>query len=233
MTTKQETIVKIKKRENPYVQVDKTVFEDTKLSNGSKGLMGYLLSRPANWKVLKSDLLKRSTDSETAIETQLIELMMNGYIHFYQERGENGKFGNWVYLVFELPELNPYLEESVRIGTEKWAARKEKNKRNNAKKKAKQPKGDNHGAVENPPEGDNHGTVEPKRDNPEADNPEPDNAPTNNKDVTKKDFKENDFKDININKADAEIENDLQEARTKHANEMLQAFKDIVMQGVS
>lgn len=39
------SIVRINKRDNPYVQIDHRVLEDTRLSWKAKGLLAYLLSK--------------------------------------------------------------------------------------------------------------------------------------------------------------------------------------------
>ena len=46
-----ETIIKIKKRVNPYTMIDSSIFTDNKLSWKAKGLLGYFLSRPDDWKI--------------------------------------------------------------------------------------------------------------------------------------------------------------------------------------
>jgi predicted DNA-binding ribbon-helix-helix protein len=173
------SIIKKKHKAQPFVMIDKTFLEDSKLSWKAKGLMGYLLSRPENWSIRKADLVKRSTDSETVVETILNELMIGGYIYYYPERNPNGTVKEWVYLCFETPEDNPYLEQSIKKGLEKERKRKSRNKRKNSK------------VVSLSPEVDN-----PEVDNPEVDNPEVDNPPHNNNDFNKKDFNNNDFNNI-------------------------------------
>ena len=44
-------IVKIIKRENPYIQIDKTGINDNRLSWGASGLLTYLIGRPKDWKI--------------------------------------------------------------------------------------------------------------------------------------------------------------------------------------
>jgi hypothetical protein len=96
------------KRENPFSQIDRFVFEsDPSISWKAKGLMGYLLTRPDNWKINFKDLVKRAKDGREAVTSGLKELQNAGYIHYYQERTEDGKFGEWIYDVYERPEFNP------------------------------------------------------------------------------------------------------------------------------
>lgn len=96
------------KQENPFSQIDRYVFEsDDTLSWKAKGLMGYLLTRPDDWKINHKDLVNRAKDGKDAVTSTLQELEKKGYIHYYQERGQNGKFGEWIYDVYERPMFNP------------------------------------------------------------------------------------------------------------------------------
>ncbi len=179
-------VVKTRKKEMPYVQIHNHFFEDDNLSWKSKGLMGYLLSRPGDWKVLKADLIKRSKDSRDSVDTALLELMENGYVYFYQDRSEDGTFGEWEYLVFETPNDNPYLEESKEKGKQIREERKAKTKAKNQKRLMNSPKSDN-----------------PKSDNPKSDNPKSDNPQLLINNSTNKDLNKNNStnKDLSINES--------------------------------
>ena len=52
-------IVKIIKRENPYIQIDKTGINDSRLSWGASGLLTYLIGRPEDWKINLNHLADR------------------------------------------------------------------------------------------------------------------------------------------------------------------------------
>lgn len=95
--------VRIIKRNNPFVQIDKKVFDDTRLSWKAKGLMGYLLSRPDDWKIYVADLKKRSTDGRDSVRTALLELIKYGYARKKRVQGEDGRFAGWEYEIFENP----------------------------------------------------------------------------------------------------------------------------------
>jgi DnaD/phage-associated family protein len=96
--------VRTHKRKNPFVQIDKAVFNDPKLSWKAKGILGYLLSKPDDWKTYVTDLVKRSKDGRDAVSAGLLELEEHGYLVKWQERQEGGKFGGYNYEVFEYPE---------------------------------------------------------------------------------------------------------------------------------
>lgn len=170
------------KRENPFVQLDKTFFEDDNLQWESKGLLGYILSRPDNWKVNQTDLTKRSAGGKGKVESALLDLMANGYVHWYAVRKENGQIEEWVYDVYERPEFNPKKDECIAEGKKRIEAKKAKTKQKNEKKKEKQP------------ESDNPKVDKPESGYPEVGNPDEDNPAYNN----------NDFKDIDINNNEEE-----------------------------
>lgn len=92
-----------KDKENPFVMIDKTIFEDEAISWKAKGLMGYLLSRPDDWVVRMADLKKRSTDGRHATRTAVQELEGAGYLTRYRERDEQGQFVRFVVEVHEVP----------------------------------------------------------------------------------------------------------------------------------
>jgi len=52
------TIIRARRRHR-FVVLDQGAVEDTRLSWAARGLLGYLLSRPDDWKVLIGDLRKR------------------------------------------------------------------------------------------------------------------------------------------------------------------------------
>lgn len=92
----------IKDKDNPFVMIDRRVLENPVLSWKAKGLLGYLLSRPDNWKIVMGDLVKRSTDGEFATRKALNELVKVGHIVKVEER-EKGRFLAFSYEVHEKP----------------------------------------------------------------------------------------------------------------------------------
>lgn len=105
---KKVAFIRTIKRENPFSQVDRFVFEsDSTITYKAKGIMGYILTRPDGWKIRFKDLVNRSKDGREAVTSGLKELEAAGYINYYQERLEKGKFGEWIYDVYERPEFNP------------------------------------------------------------------------------------------------------------------------------
>jgi len=98
------TIVRVEKRENPYIVLDKTALNDMRLSWKAKGMHTYLMGKPDGWKVMIKDLIKQSPrDGRDACYVVLKELEKFGYIERRQPRLGNGKLGDIETVVFELP----------------------------------------------------------------------------------------------------------------------------------
>ena len=101
-------ILKVKKRENYYVQVDKRSVEDKNLSFKATGLLVYLMGRPADWKVMVSHLKTCKTDGRDSIRSALLELRNNNYCHLFEVRVK-GVIRDRFYYVYEIP--TPYTED--------------------------------------------------------------------------------------------------------------------------
>ena len=95
-------IIKIIKRDCPYVTIDKTGVDDPNLSWAATGLLTYLIGRPGNWKINITHLSSVKTCKETATKSALKELREANYCHYFVVR-KNGKISETFYLVFEVP----------------------------------------------------------------------------------------------------------------------------------
>ncbi len=95
-------IVKIVKRDCPYVTIDKTGVDDPNLSWAATGLLTYLIGRPSNWKINITHLSSVKTCKETATKSALKELREANYCHYFMVR-KDGKISETFYLVFEVP----------------------------------------------------------------------------------------------------------------------------------
>ncbi|MEX6494089.1 hypothetical protein, partial [Fusobacterium animalis] len=95
-------IIKIIKRDCPYVTIDKTGIDDSNLSWAATGLLTYLIGRPGNWKINITHLSSVKTCKETATKSALKELREANYCHYFVVR-KNGKISETFYLVFEVP----------------------------------------------------------------------------------------------------------------------------------
>ena len=97
-------VVHVKKRENPYVQIDKRVFEDPRLSWRAKGIMGYLLSKPNGWKVNVVDIWGKGKEGRNAVQDCMAELRLYGYADLVTTHDENGVFTGKEWVVSEEPK---------------------------------------------------------------------------------------------------------------------------------
>jgi len=101
------SIVRIEKRDHPYVQIDKRCLEDTRLSWKSKGILAYLLSRPDDWTVMFEQLQKVSTDGKSSIRSAFKELVEYGYcerkiLQRIDDEGKSSLMGS-EYVIYEVP----------------------------------------------------------------------------------------------------------------------------------
>lgn len=100
-------VLRISKKQQNFVILDKTCLCDSSLSWGAKGLHAYLMSLPDNWRVQVYDLQKRAKNGRDAVRGLLNELETAGYIKKSASRDEeSGRFGGLEYMVLEIPEPN-------------------------------------------------------------------------------------------------------------------------------
>lgn len=85
-------IVKIKRRENPFAQIDKGILQDKRLSFKARGIAAYLFSHSDGWQVSIKDLVAVSEkDGREAIQNGMKELNALGYACLKTHQGEGGK----------------------------------------------------------------------------------------------------------------------------------------------
>jgi len=82
--------------------IDRDVFQNDELSWKAKGLLGYLLSRPDDWVVRMTDLVKQSTDGMAAVRSAVKELEDARYMVRTRTQNGEGKF-EWMVEVHEVP----------------------------------------------------------------------------------------------------------------------------------
>jgi hypothetical protein len=104
-------IVRVKK-DVRYFAASNVPFNDTRLSWGARGLMGYLLSKPDNWQVRVTDLEKQSKAGEKAIRRILAELRLCGYINRIRIKKPDGLF-TWTTEIYEDYAQNPNPQKST------------------------------------------------------------------------------------------------------------------------
>ncbi|WP_050807006.1 conserved phage C-terminal domain-containing protein [Acetonema longum] len=96
-------IIRVKKRENPYVMMDKTGLKDPNLSFRAKGMLSYLLSKPDDWQPVLEEMVKASKDGYDSVKSGFAELRRCGYMKKIPIHGPDGKFMGWERAVYEVP----------------------------------------------------------------------------------------------------------------------------------
>lgn len=100
-----DEVIRVRKRPNNFVMLDKTFLEDDRLSFKAKGILAYLLSKPDNWKVIVGNLVKYSKDGKSAVYAGLKELKECGYYVKTPIRSEDGRrISRWESTVYEVPD---------------------------------------------------------------------------------------------------------------------------------
>lgn len=97
-------IVRVERRDNPYVVIDKTALLETELSWKAKGIHAYLLSLPDDWKIHERDLVNRAKDGRDGLRAGLKELIDKGYMKRTAVRNDMGKIERWETIVYEIPQ---------------------------------------------------------------------------------------------------------------------------------
>lgn len=103
------------KKENNYTVVSNAILKDKRLSLKSIGLLVVMLGLPEEWDYTIKGLTKIVKDGESAIRASLIELEECGYLVRERTRGENGKFSDIEYVIYETPQRVKPQQESPHV----------------------------------------------------------------------------------------------------------------------
>jgi len=99
-----QTIYRVKKdKDNPYVMINKTIFENG-LSLKAVGLLSYMLSLPDDWRFYEIELIKHFKDGRSAIRSTMKELIEAGHIVKHKVPSVKGKFTGYDYTIYEIPK---------------------------------------------------------------------------------------------------------------------------------
>lgn len=99
------TTIRVKK-DSKYFAASNEPFNDKNLSWEARGLMGYLLSKPDDWRIRVYDLMAQGPAGRQKIQHMLAELESAGYLRRECIRLGGGRF-DWVNTIYETP--NPEL----------------------------------------------------------------------------------------------------------------------------
>jgi len=86
-----------------FVQIRNALLDDPAMSWKAKGILCYLLSKPAVWKANSTDIEHHASDGITAVRSGLDELETAGYVVRGQDRDEAGKFVGYIFDVYDIP----------------------------------------------------------------------------------------------------------------------------------
>lgn len=98
------------KESGDFVTVHKSFVFDDNLSAKAKGILLYFLSRPDDWQIYTSEVVKHMNDGQKSINSGIQELMECKYVHRIQKRTDAGIFNGYEYLVYEKPTEMPFSE---------------------------------------------------------------------------------------------------------------------------
>lgn len=96
-------VFRVYKETGNFVTVHKNFIHDDNLSWKAKGILLYLLSRPDDWQIYESELVRHSTDGLSGLKTGIKELEKVGYIQRTRKRDDKGRLKEYEYAVYENP----------------------------------------------------------------------------------------------------------------------------------
>lgn len=114
-------IVKIKRRENPFAQIDNGILQDKRLSYKARGIAAYLFSHSDGWQVSIKDLVDGSDkDGRESIQNGMKELKAFGYAELKTDRDKAGKITGKHWQINEeitVERVSPLTVETVGLET--------------------------------------------------------------------------------------------------------------------
>lgn len=90
-------------KQSDFTQIKNNAINDTRLSWQAKGVLLYLISKPADWQVYEVDIVKHATNGRDSVRKCLKELIDCGYIIKNRLRNEKGSFAKNEYIVDDIP----------------------------------------------------------------------------------------------------------------------------------
>ena len=99
------SVIRVRKDAN-YFAASNEPFNDVRLSWDTRGLMGYLLSKPDHWEISVTDLVNKGPAKIFKVRRMLAEARKYGYMNRIRITKSDGTF-DWITEIFESPSLNP------------------------------------------------------------------------------------------------------------------------------
>lgn len=133
------------KTQGRYLNMNRHALENKLLPLKERGLLATLLSLPDTWDFSINGIVAILPDGRHAVSASLQKLMDEGYVVKYQDRDENGKFGEIVIEVYDVPSKpiaenpitanrisdSPVAEKPVQLNNKELNNKKLNNNRNN------------------------------------------------------------------------------------------------------
>lgn len=91
------------KESGNFVTVHKDFIHDSNITFKAKGILLYLLSRPDDWQIYESEIIKHTKDGKDSLKTGIKELEVAGYIERKRIRNDQGQLKEYEYTVYEQP----------------------------------------------------------------------------------------------------------------------------------
>jgi hypothetical protein len=108
------TIIRTKKdRNNPYVQINRKLFDDNSLSLKAKGFIAYCLSKPDDWEFYVEQLASTLKENKTAIYSAIKEAEKAGYCIRFRHRDSKGRLKKVEYIISDSKEEILYLANDL------------------------------------------------------------------------------------------------------------------------
>lgn len=100
-----------KNKENPYVMINKHAMQDSSLSFKARGLLGYCMSMPDDWKFNINQIAHKNECGIDQVKSGFKELIDKGYCVREKDRKQDGTFTRTDYVLYETPNLKESLPQ--------------------------------------------------------------------------------------------------------------------------
>jgi len=92
-------------RRSEFTILPNHVLQNSQLTWEARGMLAYLVSLPENWQVHVTELSGRSPAAYSKNKRIIAELVATGHIVKSQKRDSAGKFKDWIFDVFDEPQI--------------------------------------------------------------------------------------------------------------------------------
>ena len=93
-------------RKHPFVTVDRHQVQREDLTWEATGMLTYLASMPADWRINRADLIRRKANGGHSTRRIMQELHAHGYLRLVRSRADDGQVENHLEF-YENPSRNP------------------------------------------------------------------------------------------------------------------------------